>query len=409
MKKLLAFLMTAVLALALFSGCKKNDSQNTGSAPEQSESKSAGESEPESGSEAVIKGEIKESGRFTAFIPEGWTLIDLGEYSDEFTAVILKGAQEDFMKVPQISIIYMVPTEMAVSAAAYFENVIQQPDFDLGNYHWSSWTGSNAGLKSFVAEAEGDFGFIAVNLQQVEANGELPSIEDEDVRAIIKSLSVRPTVEVDWVKLNGNTATVEMKTYEGRHWADSGNMAEQGVEVDYEIEGNTAKLTANAGTGGFKLQLVLINDEGTLKYANATVGLKVADGKFEAVYAAVIEELAEPESADYQPGGESEFELPDEFLLGTWADNGNDLTMFVQKDDENEYGYVFTIRSDTKTIVINVEAGLDGSLTYEEISVNGADAIDSPGSFLIDGGMLIWSHDAAAGEYDSATLFSPVE
>ena len=96
-------------------------------------------------------------------------------------------------------------------------------------------------------------------------------------------------------------------------------------------------------------------------------------------------------------------------LLGTWADHGNDLTLFIQKDDEDEYGYVFTIQSDEKTIVINVEAGLDGSLSYEEISINGAEAIDSYGSFIIDGDMLIWGHDEAAGEYDSATLFSKVE
>ena len=449
MKKLLAFVITAVLALGLLSCGGNNESQKEGSTPEQTESISASErestqqsesestqqsesestqqsesestqqsesestqqseSESESSSEAVINGEVLEAGRITAFIPEGWSLIDLGAYTDEFTAVILKGTQEDFMEVPQISIIYMVPTEMAISAAAYYDNVIQQSDFDMGNYHWTSWTGSSSGLKSFVAEAEGEFGFISVNLQQVEPDGEMPSIEDEEVKAIIKSIKVRPTAEIDWIKLDGNTATAELKAYEGCHWVDSGNMAQQGVDVDYEIEGNAVTFTSNAGTGGFKLQLVLVNDDETLKYAEAHIDLKLEDGKFDAVYSAAITEYDEPESTDYEPGGESDYEVPDEFLLGTWADNGNDLTMFIQKADEDEYGYVFTIQSDEKTIVINVEAGADGSLSYEEISINGAEAIASFGSFIIDGDVLIWSHDEAAGEYDSATLFSKVE
>ena len=433
MKKLLAFVITAVLALGLLSCGGNNESQKEGSTPEQTESISASErestqqsesestqqsesentqqseSEPESSSEEVINGEVLETGRITAFIPEGWSLIDLGAYTDEFTAVILKGTQEDFMEVPQISIIYMVPTEMAISAAAYYDNVIQQSDFDMGNYHWTSWTGSSSGLKSFVAETEGDFGFISVNLQQVEPDGEMPSIEDEEVKAIIKSIKVRPTAEIDWIKLDGNTATAELKAYEGCHWVDSGNMAQQSVDVDYEIEGNAVTFTSNAGTGGFKLQLVLVNDDETLKYAEAHIDLKLEDGKFDAVYSAAISEYDEPESTDYEPGGESDYEVPDEFLLGTWADNGNDLTMFIQNADEDEYGYVFTIQSDEKTIVINVEAGADGSLSYEEISINGAEAIASSGSFIIDGDVLIWSHDEAAGEYDSATLFSKVE
>ena len=433
MKKLLAFVMTAVLALGILSCGGKNESQKESSTPEQTESISTGEnesapqsesestlqsesestqqsvSEPESSSETVINGELHEAGRITAFIPEGWSLIDLGAYTDESTAVILKGTQEDFMEVPQISIIYIVPTEIAVSAASYYDNVIQQPDFDMGNYHWTSWTGSNSELKSFVAEAEGDFGFIAVNLQQVEPDGEMPSIEDEEVQAIIKSITVRPTVEVDWVKLDGNTATAELKAYEGCHWEDSGNMAQYDVDVDYEIKDNIVTFTSNAGNGGFRLQLALINEEGTLKYADAHIDLKVADGKFDALYDAAIREYDEPESTDYEPDEEPDYEMLDEFLLGTWADNGNDLTMFIQKDDEDEYGYVFTIQSDEKTIVINVEAGMDGSLSYEEISIDGAETIDSSGSFIIDGDMLIWSHDEAAGEYDSATLFSKVE
>ena len=302
MKKLLAFVITAVLALGLLSCGGKNESQKESSTPEQTESISASESEstrqsenePESSSEAVINGEVLETGRITVFIPEGWSLIDLGAYTDEFTAVILKGTQEDFMAVPQISIIYMVPTEMAISAAAYYDNVIQQPDFDMGNYHWTSWTGSSSGLKSFVAEAEGEFGFISVNLQQVEPDGEMPSIEDEEVKAIIKSISVRPTVEIDWINLDGNTATAELKAYEDCHWKDSGNMAQQTVDVDYEIEGNVVTFTSNAGTGGFKLQLVLVNDEETLKLAEANIHLKLEDGKFDAVYNATIKEYDEP-------------------------------------------------------------------------------------------------------------------
>ena len=57
--------------------------------------------------------------------------IDLGGYSDPFTAVLLKGTQEDWLKVPQVSIIYNLPCDLVVSSAALADNVIQKPDFHI--------------------------------------------------------------------------------------------------------------------------------------------------------------------------------------------------------------------------------------------------------------------------------------
>ena len=172
MKRLLKLLMIGILLMSVF-GCSNNNNKGN-------------EGNNDKPAEQEVKGKTVTSGRLTVLVPDGWSLIDTGEYTDETQVVLLKGTQSDWASVPQLSIIYNLPTDLVISGAAFATDVIQQPSFDLGDYRWKAWTGSMDGLKCYAAESEGDFGYITVYLQQVTEGGDMLSLEDEEVRAIIQ-------------------------------------------------------------------------------------------------------------------------------------------------------------------------------------------------------------------------------
>lgn len=390
MRKLLLMLMSALMLIGIL-GCSN-----------------PGKKEPE---EVVVKGEMHDVGRISLLVPEGWTLIDLGAAASEFTCVVVKGTGDDFMKKPQISVIYNLPTEVVVSSAAFAENVIQQPDFDLGGYHWTSWTGSFSDFKSEVAETEGEFGYITFSRQEGRETREQLSLKDAEVQAIISSLTVRPTVEFDWVKISNGQAVAQLKAVDGMVWEQVGTMNTNGVEADYELEGNTVTLSASSGTGTYLVTFRMINEEGTEKWADASIGVKVENGRITGIYDASITMLETPE--DISSGGDwiddTDYEAIDKFLVGAWTDNPNSLTMFIQRYEDIEHGYQMTIQAAERTIVAIGHVDTVGTLWYENVSINGAAPIESDGWFMIDGNSLLWGHDEAVGEFANANIFSKAE
>lgn len=390
MKKLLLMLMS-VLMLTGILGCSN-----------------PGKKDPD---EVTVKGEMHDVGRISLLVPEGWTLIDLGSASSEFTCVVVKGTKDDFLKNSQISVIYSLPTEVVVSSAAFAENVIQQPDFDLGGYHWTSWTGSFNDVKSEVAETEGEFGYITFSRMEGMETREQLSLKDAEVQAIIKSITVRPTAEYDWVKLSNGQATVQLKAVDGMVWESVGTMNTNGVEADYQLDRNTVTLTASSGTGAYKVSFRMINEEETEKWADAEVGVKVENGKITGVYNASVTMLETPE--EIGGGGEwsddTDYEAIDKFLVGAWTDNPNSLTMFIQRYEDIEHGYQMTIQAADRTIVAIGHVDMVGNLWYENVSINGAAPIESDGWFMIDGNSLLWGHDEAVGEFANANIFSKAE
>jgi hypothetical protein len=353
-----------------------------------------------------ITGKVVDAGRFSVLVPEGWSFIDLGEYSDGSSAVLLKGTQEDWMKVPQLSIIYLLPVDIAISAAAFFDDVIQKPDFDLGDYHWKHWTGTNQGLKSIVAESEGDYGFVSVSLQQIEEGGEIFSMDDPEVQAIIKSLKLEPTTEVSWVKLIDGQVTAELPGVDGYYWEDTGTMAADGVEAAFAIEGNTVSITPQEGSGVYRLNLRLANEEASQQMGEAFIALRMADSKFDALYDAKNKIFSEPEDIG---GGEwedtTDYEAIDAVIKGAWIDSANGLTMFIQPYAELEHGYQITIKSASQTITAFGQIEPDNMLHYYEVSLNGGANELSIGWFMIDGDYLIWGNDDVVGQYENSTIF----
>ena len=394
MKKILTLLITLAL-LVTMAGCGGGKDKPSG----------GGEQEPPV--EPVIKGEVKDAGRFSVLVPEGWTMIDMGGYSDPFTAVLLKGTQEDWFKVPQVSIIYNLPCDLVVSSAALADNVIQKPDFDLGPYHWKQWTGSMSGYKMHVAETEGDFGYFTVSLQAVTPDGECPSIDDEEVRAILKSIVGRPTIDVDWIKFVNGNATAELKGVEGYNWDDNGSMQTSTVEAEYTVNGNTVEFTGTSGSGVVGVDLVLENDLGTKKMGEASMRLRIEDGKFVGAYNATMKILDEPEDIEIDDWTDNtDYEAIDAFLVDAWRDVANDLNMLIQRYDELQHGYLVTIYTpDNKTIVMPASVQPGGLLEYYEATINGESVGETSGWFSIDGDTLLWGHDDAVGVYDSTNIF----
>ena len=390
MKKLLSILIVALMLIGTF-GCSNQ-----------------GNKEPE---EKTVKGEVHDVGRISILVPEGWELADLGNMSSEFICVIVKGTKDDFMKKPQVSVIYNLPTEVVVSSAAFAENVIQQEPFDLGGYHWTSWTGSFSDLKSEVAETEGDFGFMTFTRQEGMETKEQLSLKDPEVQAIIASIKVRPTINSDWVQITDGKAIVQLKEVDSLVWDHLSEMYTNGVEANFEMDGNTVTMIPSSGTGAYQLDFRLINEECTEKYGDASVGVKVENGKITGIYNATVNMLETPENI----GGEEEwtdntdYERLDRFLNGAWVDNPNNLTMFIQKYEDIEHGYQITIQGTDKTFVAIGIVDTLGTVWYDSIAINGAAPIPSDGWFMIDGESLLWGHDEAVGEFDNANIFSKAQ
>ena len=392
MKKLLSVLM-AVLMLIGILGCSNQDSK-----------------EPEKPEENAVKGEEHDIGRISVLVPEGWSVADLGSMATDFTCVIVKGTKDDFMKNPQVSIIYNLPTEVVVSSAAFFDNVIQQEPFDLGGYHWTSWTGSFDDLKSEVAEAEGDFGYLTFSAQEGLETKEMVSLKDPEVQAMISSVKVRPTIDVDWISITDGKAVAQLAGAEGQVWEDGSTMVTQGVEASFELDGNTVTLIPTAGTGAYMVTFNRTDTDATMHYADASIGVKVENGKVTGIYDATVTVLETPEEIG---GGEwtddTDYEAIDRFLIGAWSDNPNGLTMFIQKYEEIEHGFQVTIQAADRTMVAFGHVDTMGTLWYDSVSINGAAPVESDGWLMTDGPNLLWGHDEAVGTFDNANIFSKAE
>ena len=395
MKRILLVILAITMLAGLF-GCGNSNNGGNG-----------GGNEP---TEPGITGKTKDIGRLSVLIPDGWSYVDLGDMSDGYTAIIVHGKEEDFGQAPQVSVIYCLPSEIVVSSAAFYDNVIQKPAFDLGGLHWTSWTGSYMNLKSEVAETEGDFGYITVNRLQTVEGGEMPSLSDPEVKAIMESIVVRPTITVDWVKIDGGKAVCEFPAYEGRVWDPIASSYSSDVEGDYEVEGNTATVNVEKGTGMFGVQLRLINEECTEEWGRGNLAFKVENGKITGIYDASVTIYDQPQDIEWNGWeDDTDYEAIEEFLAGAWADNANGLTMFLQKYEEIEHAFIITIQGLDRTFVATGVIQEGGSMWYEEVSVNGADPVASDGWFMIDGDSLIWGHDEAVGEFENATFFTKID
>lgn len=364
--------------------------------------------EPEKQEE--ITGEYFNAGRMEVLVPEGWQAMEKTAMSDDFTAVIVKGDPQDFLSLPYLSVQYSLPSEVTVSAAAFYEEVIQREDFDAGEYHWKNWTGTYGGRKADVAEAEGDFGYLTVNLNNGDEAGETLSYDDPEVQAVLKNIKVTPTADFDWVKIEDGNAVITLKNHEGKLWEDASEAYSDGIEGGCSLAGNILTVTINSGTGIYNAYAQLISEDQTENWGDAEINFQVQDGKITGVYDAKINLKDTPESLDPDEMEDTtDYDALDQYLIGAWVNPANSLTMFIQKNAEAAHGYTFTIHKDNSAYIIPVNIQEGGIISYESIQINFEDPISAKGRFLIDGNMLIWSIDDAVIDFENATIFTKVQ
>ena len=401
MKKILMILLAVVLVLSACA-CGQNKSGT--------ESSAAG-SRTESQSEAGVKGTEHKYGRFSVLIPEGWSAVDLGDYQADYNAVIVKGAAEDFMTASQVSIIYNLPSELVVSSRGFYDDTKDEGEFDLGGRHWEAWSAAYEEMSFITAESSGEDGTVTVALQMLSADAEKLSLDDPDVQAIIESIVVVPTVEVEWITITDGVVTAKLQEVEGYQWDGNGEMVMNDVEADTELNGNVLTVTPHTGTGAFVEEMGLYNEDGSFSMGSAKISIRITDGKADAVYAGEMKIFDEPEAIeidDFDFEDNVDYDYLTEVFSGAWADDKNDLTLFIQRSEEEEHACQITIQSAEHQMSGVGVIQITEALMYEEMSIDG-ETVQTNGYFALDGDMLIWGHDDEVGVFEYVTIFTKLE
>ena len=391
MKRLLVTLLTAFMLLTVC-GCTGGNGGKTDPV------------EPE------VKGTVVDFGRISALVPEGWSQANIGEYSTDFNAVIVKGTADDFMKKPGVSALYFLPSEWVISNRQFYENTHDLDPIDNGDYHWTLWYGTYNEQVSYTAECTGDFGTINVVLQNYGEESEKLTMDDPEVRAFIKSITVEPFTEADWVKFENGEAVATLPVVEGYQWEDSGSMYTTGVDAWAEVIDNVLYIRPEAGSGTYSQNLQLNNEEGTFYKGQVQVDVRITDGKADALYTANLKLLDEPvEIEQYEYEDNTDYESLDQYYSGTWIDKNNDLTMFIQKIDDIDHSYLINIQSSDKQMSATGRIQTNGELLYTGMIVDGVE-VETYGWFTPDSEtVLLWSRENDFGGYENATIFNKAE
>ena len=398
MKKILACIIAAAMLLSLCSCGAGQHNTNTNDGPSNNSS-----------AEETVKGTVHDFGRFSALVPEGWEAADMGDYQADYNGIIVKGKADAFMEAASVSVLYGLPSEMFISNRGFYEIVRDEGEFDLGGHHWEGWSSSMGDMSVAVAESYGDDGTIIVSVTMPTKDSEKLDLNDPEVRAIIASIVVVPTIEVDWISMENGKAIVTLPEAEGYTWQEGGRMFTNELEVSTELDGNRLIITPESGSGAFSIDLSLENEDETFRMGEASVSIRVTDAKADAVYAGDYSIYDEPEEIEYNDyEDDTDYEALAQMYAGTWVDDKNDLTLFIQVDEETEHGCLISLQQSGKQFAASGVIQVSMALMYDEISIDGT-TVDSSGYFAFDGDMLFWGHDDAVGEFEYATIFTKLE
>ena len=142
-----------------------------------------------------MTGEIFDNGTVAVFVPDGWRAFQ-GTDSDENInprrLYVYKNVDHEldiFARVG-ITLCFYGKGMIYLSGKNFYSDVRDITPFTLGKYDWNGYTCTSLGYPYTVLETEKDGHHIQVMI--LEKNGEYSiSPEDEDVRAIIESISFR--------------------------------------------------------------------------------------------------------------------------------------------------------------------------------------------------------------------------
>ena len=171
MKKMIALMLSVVLALSLFVGCsdaKKEETDNKGK-----ETKAA-----------EMQGEEVTIDKITVTVPEGWKAIP--NEMNKGAVYVIKGG-EDPMENPYIHIVAGV-TQLPPKEG--YDEVVDEKPMELDNFTWNGFSGDSFGYPITVLGAEQEDGtFIQLEMFK-DIEGKTYNIDDADVQFIVGSIKV---------------------------------------------------------------------------------------------------------------------------------------------------------------------------------------------------------------------------
>ena len=177
MKKIMIFMLAAVLFTAMLAGCSGT---------------------PAATDPADIKGETFDGGNISALVPDGWMGFHGTDYFDEYeegydpnVIQIAKGAKSewDLLTKPYIMIGYYGPDNpMMTPMKELYEETADLEPITIGNYTWNRFTGESIGTPIAILWT-GEEGAGQIQLTICLENGDKISLEDADVQAIIASIT----------------------------------------------------------------------------------------------------------------------------------------------------------------------------------------------------------------------------
>lgn len=214
MKRVLAWLLIALLVGSVFSGCSKNEpslkeaiQQNTSQAAPVKPGVSAGNDQPgtvppakeeKPDNETAVGGELYDAGNVTVLIPEGWTAFpEKDVFADDEDTMnpdvlnVSKGGKTelDLFSKPYVRINYFGPDiTMMKPDASWYEDVEDMEPFATGAHTWNGFFCTSLGTAlAFLWCEEGEHQYQAT--LTLGSGTDTITPEDSDVRAILASVT----------------------------------------------------------------------------------------------------------------------------------------------------------------------------------------------------------------------------
>ncbi len=198
MKKKIALMLlsaTMVFGLAACGGSSNNAASGSAGGSETSTAESAGNETQE----AAPAGEVKDTGKISVEIPDGWTAVDypdvFEEYEnniDPYQLYVIKGG-DDVLSYPYIWITYIPNTTYwEIDASDLYEDYKEIDSMEFGGETWSGYSYTSLGYPGVYLHKDAGDGYVTATVMLENGDNKI-TIEDEDVKAIISSFKVTDT------------------------------------------------------------------------------------------------------------------------------------------------------------------------------------------------------------------------
>ncbi len=119
-------------------------------------------------------------------VPKGWKFVDKPDSAD--SAYIYKSEVEGAQS-PAVNITYCDPDTEMLSPRAMYQNTKDIDPVTIGDYTWEAFTAESVGYPITVLTMKKPHQLQVVLFTEVE--GQKISLEDDDVQAIIRSITIK--------------------------------------------------------------------------------------------------------------------------------------------------------------------------------------------------------------------------